>query len=152
MQVKSLYCFVVVMSSVLGGMPHAQAFTITRCNDQTVEEAWNDATAVFSGTVTRVRRLSDISHIFVDVRDVWKGPAKKEMKLRTARSDFYGILRFSVGEGYPFEEDEEYLIYTYHIKAGPQRVSSCSRTKPLRQAATDLARLGAPFISYRGDE
>jgi hypothetical protein len=106
------------------------------------ERALADAAAVFSGEVldveeeppTRmfgIRLLS--SRVTLRVSEVWKGPQRETLEVTTPRH--------GASCGYPFKEDQEYLVYVYG-KEEPFKVNLCSETKPLSEARADLEALG----------
>ena len=92
---------------------------------------------VFAGTVVSLDRSlvksSSLDPVIVefDIKTVWKGqPAHRMMEFTTPES--------SASCGYSFVEGVEYLVYSRN----GLEVSLCSRTRPLSQAAGDLAELG----------
>lgn len=102
------------------------------CLQVSVDEAINDSSYVFSGTVTEIEQLSSGDYeATVDVTEVWKGPDHSEVTVRTPQS--------SAACGYPFQEDTSYLIYT---DIEERFVSLCSRTAELANAEADLEALG----------
>lgn len=90
--------------------------------------------AVFSGKVVDVEKGSS-SSLLVTLRvfEVWNGPQRETLEVRTA-SD--GVIC-----GYPFEEGQEYLVYAYG-KEEPFKVDLCSYTKQLSKADAELTYLG----------
>jgi hypothetical protein len=75
------------------------------------------------------------------VSDVWKGPERETLEVSTSSQE--------TACGVPFEEGREYLVYAY----GGQGLETdlCSQTKPLSEAGTDLAVLGAGKKPTGGD-
>lgn len=70
---------------------------------------------------------------------MWKGPQRETLEVYTPS---YGAAC-----GYPFTEEQEYLVYAYWRNQGtPPRpglkVDLCSSTIPLSNAGEDLALLG----------
>lgn len=103
-------------------------------------EAFANAEAVFAGKVIHwsvpnsTGSSADPIHVTFNVSTVWKGPASRILAVQTASS--------GASCGYGFVLPEEYLVYAYG--AGDDlEVSLCSRTRPLADAAEDLAELGA---------
>lgn len=122
------------------------------CVFPSFEEQMKIATRVFTGKVIDVTQQEDgISKINLKTTKTWKGNPKETISVYTS-SD-------TAACGYPFEPDEEYLVYA----TGDQRlnVSLCSRTKRLTDASEDLQYLKSntshkagrrdPFSEMRGD-
>jgi hypothetical protein len=102
--------------------------------------ALDKAAAVFAGQVRRVDLTAgtlissnDPVTVGFDVRQVWKGPVAATLAAQTARSD--------ASCGYSFMAGQAYLIYASGSESNLQ-VTLCSRTRPLGNAAEDLAVLG----------
>ena len=72
----------------------------------------------------------DPTTVRFEVDSVWKGPVDETISLETARS--------GASCGYTFTEGLEYLVYS----RDGETVNLCSRTKPLFDAAEDMAALG----------
>jgi len=104
-------------------------------------EALADADAVFLGKVARIatapaeaNRLARVRVTFV-VREAWKGVGAVYTDVYTARD--------GASCGYGFRKEETYLVYAYAGDGGRTlQTSLCTRTRPLDQAAEDLAVLG----------
>ena len=105
------------------------------------------STAVFMGQVVSVRTFQrhervwagdDATIIEFNVKSVWKGPVYHTVYLETVRS--------SISCGYPFVEGVEYVVYS----EDGSHVSLCSRTRPLSDAAQDLAELGEGIVPDEG--
>lgn len=95
----------------------------------------NQSDAVFSGTVTDIRSTGQYSvAVRFDVTEVWAGPVTPTITVSTADN--------SAACGYPFEEDEQYLVYATGSAGTQYGVSLCSRTTQLSRAEADLAALG----------
>lgn len=113
-----------------------------KCKLQTVEEAKQDAVAIFEGRVTSIvdepkteNNMFPGKTVTVALVRTWRGLENQEaVSVRTGES---GAMC-----GYGFEVGTSYLVYA----AGePDKllVTSCSRTRPLGEASEDLASLGA---------
>lgn len=107
-----------------------------------VQEALQRSAAVFSGKVIRIedkrgviRSSAEPVAVTFAVANVWKGELRKEMTIRTALSE--------ASCGYGFEQNQEYIVYAAPDANGNLQTNLCSRTKPIRVAADDLAGLGA---------
>jgi MYXO-CTERM domain-containing protein len=110
----------------------------------TPSEGLSSSHAVFSGEVTQVERNKATRfgglEITFRVERVWKGDAKKEIKVHTAGS--------SAACGYTFVKGSKYLVYAVSDDADPMRVSLCSRTTVLDNAKQDLSFLGKPSHQF----
>ena len=99
------------------------------------EEAFNKADIVFAGRVLEIKNADGEAYpAALDVR-LWierpfKGFFIETIRVRTARD--------GASCGFPFEEDERYLIYAHSDDEGTLHVSLCSRTAHLRDARADL--------------
>lgn len=119
------------------------------CDIYPVKKELQESTSVFIGKATVVRSLfpklkfyggkPSIHSVAVvieqettfQVYEVWKGTPQKYIIVKT-------------GEICPpkFEENKEYLVYTYTSEKGEEYVSGCSRTRYLINAGDDLKELG----------
>ena len=109
-----------------------------------VQEALQDAAAVFSGRVVAVNvdGMAGGFKVTVAVSTVWKGPQYQQITLSTNGG--------SASCGYEFTVGREYLIFAHDDGVEQFATSSCSNTKMLTAAAEDLAALGpgaAPTIA-----
>lgn len=107
--------------------------------------ALGEATAVFSGTVVAKqdaskpradRRIGGMEYVkyTIAVLEVWKGELADTVAVRTPRGS--GMCE------YPFEIGTQYLIYAdTRADTGCLRTNLCTRTKPLKHADEDIARL-----------
>jgi hypothetical protein len=102
------------------------------------------SSAVFSGKVSSkhvplfvLQPSIDPVQVTFNVSRVWKGPAFQTLVVHT------GVDGGSCGYG--FQDDQEYLVYAFG-EEGHLRVSLCSLTKPLANAAEDLSALGEGMI------
>ena len=104
-----------------------------------VEEALEKRDAVFSGTVLKIERPRRITSsatlitVTLKVDQVWKGDVEEVVTVKTAVS--------TASCGYPFVENESYLIYASH-DGNDFRTGLCDRTALLNQARSDLEQLG----------
>ena len=46
-------------------------------------------------------------------------------------------LPYDMGQGYPFQLEEQYLVFTY-LQEGRDHTNLCTRTKPLSEASADI--------------
>ena len=102
------------------------------------ESVWT-SDAVFSGEVLSVERMSNAGQeLFSSVRVRFK-------VLESWRGDVSNVVEIKTGMGggdcgYSFRERQNYLVYA-HARGGGLITSICSRTRPLSQAAEDVAYL-----------
>jgi hypothetical protein len=110
----------------------------------TPSEGLSSSHAVFSGEVIDIERNETTRfgglEVTLQVKRVWKGEPKEEIKVRTAGS--------SAACGYTFVKGKTYLVYAVSDDADPMRVSLCSRTAPIEDAKEDLDFLGKPSHRY----
>ncbi len=125
------------------------------CNAMpTPEIALRSASAVFSGTVTALYDDPDTTDYVIsvafDAHTLWKN--RYPFFEGTVNTPGVAVPT-SAACGYPFAVGETYLIYAFESyefggnSSVPFVTSLCSRTKPLAQAAEDLAFLGAGTTS-----
>ncbi len=134
----------------IGLLSLAGAVSACSCSEPApVAEAMRSASVVFSG---RVQGLTLIPRLPEDPRDsyavedmvvtfavsgVWKGPVLQEIDVVTA---FTCCIC-----GFPFELGDSYLVYAT-FEDDLYRVSLCSRTKRLDDAASECLELGSPIV------
>ncbi|MCC2671936.1 MAG: hypothetical protein K0Q72_4407 [Armatimonadetes bacterium] len=103
------------------------------------KEALQKAAAVFVGKVVEIEtdEKARTRKVTLAVSRRWKGKPEKRATVRTAMD--------SATCGYGFQQDKEYLVYTYSQEQKPEQWTNiCTRTKPLSAAKEDLNELGAP--------
>jgi hypothetical protein len=113
-----------------------------KCRLQTVEEAKQDAVAIFEGRVTAVvdepkteANMFPGKSVTIALVRSWRGFENQEaVTLRTNES--------SASCGYMFEVGKTYLVYGVGELDKPL-VTNCGRTRLLSEANEDLAALGA---------
>ena len=98
--------------------------------------------AVFSGRVIENQDVSatqqtDSIFFIFDVDKIWKGDKKDTVTVKTAES--------SAACGFPFEENQEYIVYANQYDGDYLEVSLCSRTGLLADATEDLQELDSGF-------
>lgn len=126
-------------ASLFVALPPAHA---CKCVVPTLEDAREDASALFEGRVLSIDDIAGASpatngekKITLAVVRTWKGLENEEkVEVYTNGS--------SAACGYPFALDVSYLLYT-RTHEGRITVSNCSRTRPIAEAGQDLAVLGA---------
>ena len=117
-----------------------------KCAVPTVEAGRADATALFEGRVLRVAEetpegMMPYHRVTLAVVRSWKGLEREEQVEAITNTQ-------SAACGYPFTKDTSYLVYAKESE-GKLHVSLCSRTKPMADAAEDLAVLGAGATPVR---
>jgi hypothetical protein len=113
--------------------PSGDTIPATR-SDLAKEWLNGDRLVIFSGRVTRIRRVGlDLEVTFVAAR-IWKGAAGQAVIVRTSQSGGGSC-------GFSFERHETYLIYASMVEGGLY-TSVCTPTIKLRDAAEDLRVLG----------
>ncbi|MFC0186895.1 hypothetical protein ACFFJY_01285 [Fictibacillus aquaticus] len=104
------------------------------------KKALGNATAVFSGVVTDIKRTGGLWESSVAVKivtiNVWKGQKNNSFIIYTAEQ--------SASCGYEFKKGEEYIVYAYE-NDGKLSTNYCSRTALLKDAKEDLQALGEGF-------
>ena len=99
--------------------------------------------AVFAGKVTKIDEPLSLTGstepmtVTFRVSEAWKGAERETLEVQTAV--------FDASCGYPFEEDEGYLVFAAEGADGGDgelEVALCGSTKPLSEAKTALAALG----------
>lgn len=113
---------------------------------ETPAEAFESATAVFSGTVTAIEGPSgcvistaDPARVTFQIYEVWKGPEQSVIDITTAL--------MSPSCGYEFAVGQSYLVYAYGEEDNLQ-VSLCSRTNTLSSAGEDIQALGESRTAF----
>lgn len=104
-------------------------------------EARDQATAVFTGTVTAIEPDASGNYNLVtfQIDRVWKGTKCREVTVSTGLSD--------LNCGYAFQAGQTYLVYAYadnSARGTKLNTNMCSRTRPVAEAGEDLAALGTP--------
>jgi hypothetical protein len=112
-----------------------------KCMPQTVEQAREQAEAIFEGQVTEIADVpmkgdANMTEKRVSLRlvRVWKQLDSTETVDVTTSSS-------SASCGFAFEKGQSYLVYAGRGEQG-YTVSACSRTRPMGDASEDLAGLG----------
>jgi MYXO-CTERM domain-containing protein len=120
--------------------PAGRALACT-CVQQTPEEAYARASAVFEGRVVGVvpPAAGDVGgggrvRVTFRVTQAWKGVEHEQVTVWTTAS--------SATCGYGFEEGRVYLVYASG-DAAQSSTGLCSGTKPIGEAADEIAALGA---------
>ena len=87
--------------------------------DQTANEDFQKATAVFTGRVLSVQRKDNFVTVKIAVQKYWKGKVSNEIKITTAKD--------SAACGFNFEVGKDYLVYATETN-GKLSTNICSRT------------------------
>jgi hypothetical protein len=99
------------------------------------QEALQQASAVFTGTVVAVDTSGVTSTVRLQVDRSWKGAKCGEVTVTTPAD--------SAACGFDFQVGQNYLVYA-DKQQGKFSVSLCSRTSLTSQAGEDLTALGPP--------
>lgn len=133
------FCLALVLVVVLLGMRIAPAAACTCAVNPSPGEEFDLSAAVFTGRVVQIDLLRGTGvrtpvRVTLETETVWKGPVRNNMVVFTAIDS--GACGFAFNVGWT------YLVYA----RGPEsalEVSSCTRTRVVSQAGTDLIDLGA---------
>jgi hypothetical protein len=130
----------VVIALLCASMSLSNKALACKCMIAEPPAAREDASAVFEGRVVSITEHKgegalDRHQVKLSVVRTWKGLEQREqVDVFTNGS--------SAACGYTFAKDATYLVYANEHE-GELSVSGCSRTRPLADAADDLAFLGA---------
>ncbi len=95
-----------------------------------VEESYAASSSIFVGKVMNVRERARNVKVSFKVYKVFKGKLDDVSVVLTS-------LPNDMGQGYPFQVEEQYLVFTY-LQDGRDHTNLCTRTKLLSQAAADI--------------
>lgn len=95
-----------------------------------IEEAYAGASSVFVGRVMMVRERTRNVKVSFKVYKVFKGALDDVSVVLIS-------LPNDMGQGYPFQLEEQYLVFTY-LQEGRDHTNLCTRTKPLSEASVDI--------------
>ncbi len=126
--------------SLLANVPSAFA---CKCAQRAVAESVTEASAVFEGRVTQIEKILEEGateaqkiRVTLALVRVWKSLESTESVTVTTNSE-------PAACGFHFEQGHSYLVYASgEGESEGLRVNSCSRTRPMADAAEDLAALG----------
>ena len=91
---------------------------------------------VFSGQVLDIKvKEGNYLEVILSVKESWKNAKVSQISIFTVKSTPYSC-------GYDFVKGETYLVFARKADEGELRVTICSRTKLLSEAALDLRVLG----------
>lgn len=134
--------FFVVAVLALGLLDPSYASACS-CIPQNVKQAFLASGSIFAGRVVKIEPNEDSERggytVTFEVSEAWKGVRDPILKVNTAGN--------SAICGYAFKNGQDYLVYATKEPGYDLRVSLCSRTQPLDQAAEDLKELGEPAVS-----
>ncbi|MFD1737931.1 hypothetical protein ACFSCX_15445 [Bacillus salitolerans] len=139
-----LYKILLIGGFVLSTILFVQPITSYACScvqPPPVTKEVERSSAVFSGkmierkdSIKEHTSSGDPVEITFEIYKTWKGITETKVTFYTARS--------SASCGYPFEANQEYLVYATEDNQGKLSVNLCSLTKELSLASDDLAILG----------
>lgn len=119
--------FLFLFLGLFAGNPAGQA---SECQPISVEEAYARANNVFIGKVMHIRVRPVGVKVSFKIYKVLKGALDDVATVRTSFADDMGL-------GFPFEEEEQYLVFTY-LQDGRDHANVCTGTKRLSEASQDL--------------
>ena len=99
------------------------------------KQSLDNASAVFSGKVTKTEKTDFQLKATIQVENVWKGDVTETTVVTTCSN--------GACCGFGFAEGESYLIYAFKPANADFSANMCSRTKRLADAGDDLKELGA---------
>jgi hypothetical protein len=119
----------------------AVSFACTCAGPKPVAQSLEEANAVFSGKVLKIRRvkpgeqaeLGDVEVVFA-VNRSWKGANQRTISVYTSSQ--------SAACGYGFQKGRTYLVYAHGNSQQRLATSICTRTKRFKDAREDLKELG----------
>lgn len=143
---KALHSLVIALVLGTASLLVSAPALACKCAVPTVEAARADASALFEGRVLSVVEESPegampYHRVTLAVVRAWKGLEREEQVEAITNTQ-------SAACGYPFTKDTSYLVYARESE-GKLHVSLCSRTKPMADAAEDLAVLGSGATPVR---
>ena len=112
----------------------------------TFSRAVIESDAVFSGTVSHIEVIDGefLKQVTLVLHDCWKGELADTLLVATELSE--------AACGYPFELDEDYLVYAMDsAHADGLWTHLCWRTHELRYSDSDIEALGSPNCSVAVD-
>ncbi len=124
---KHFACFIAIVGLVmLFGQVSFACTCIAQTEDQTlrekVESAKDSATAVFTGKVLEITKISDTqNYVRFQVDLNWKGVNESEVSLLTGSQG-------GADCGYVFETGRDYLVYAFEFENGELGTNICQRT------------------------
>jgi hypothetical protein len=161
-----LVLFLYVVSLALGAtLPIRPAYACSCASPPSVEQAVEQATAVFTGEVIAIEQNATIpprkkvvftrsfpfvtveeqwgvfagpSRITFDVFQVWKGPANHRVTIE-------GFEQDGAGCGYSFTAAQTYVVYARR-NAEMLENTLCGRTKLVQEAQADMMALGRGIV------
>ena len=140
---KTIILSILVGITILTFSQNAYGCLCISREGESVDDAWQEAAAVFTGQVTFIEEVYTVAFkdqdtvtlrkeliVKFEVEAVWKGSPNTEFIVRT----------YKEGCGYPFKLGEKYLVYGYGKKI--LETGGCTRTREFPRASRDLQKLG----------
>lgn len=138
MRFNSFLCAFVVLATCVGFTEKAYACS---CLVGTREKEFEGAAAVFEGQVTLVVTRPEVSgssakitEATLKVVQAWKGVKTQKTTLLTPAS--------ASECGFPFEVGKSYLIYAKALEGSNLGVTTCSRSREISDAQSDIRAMG----------
>ena len=141
MKIKLLIVFLLIFPFVVN-FSTTSSYACSCIQPGTAEEGMDRSDFVFSGKVIEIQdsnanlfsqSSADLLEVHFEVSSTWKGVNETEVLVYTERE--------SASCGFNFTIEVEYLVYG-NEHDGKNRVSLCSKTSVLSDAAADLNALG----------
>lgn len=134
--VKNTIFLIAMLTVVLAGSRYAEACcgcdpeNASQTIIQRVNQAKNEASAVFTGKVVKIQDGDDSGPrlVTLQVETSWKGPLAKNVEIVTGREDSCG---------FDFKEGVVYLVYAYRLFPGNLVTTHCTRTRLLSNVEKD---------------
>jgi len=114
------------------------SYSYCKCSREEIpaEQKFRSAYAVFTGEVTKIRRMikSDDKLIHFSVIDSWKGAKREKFIIKTGVNDILSIMRKRITCDVPFEVGEKYLVFSYmkNSRSKFSYTSNCGNVIPFK--------------------
>ncbi|MCC6873948.1 MAG: hypothetical protein IT378_06500 [Sandaracinaceae bacterium] len=126
-----------LLCTVLLGWAPAPAVACT-CADRTVEQTFAAADAVFEGRVISVEASASGLRATLAVVQTWKGADHERVRVLTPAGEALC--------GVSFAPQTSWLVYANELPGGELETGICLRTRPIEEAAIDVAVFGAGVV------
>ncbi|MBZ0119375.1 MAG: hypothetical protein K8H88_20470, partial [Sandaracinaceae bacterium] len=126
-----------LLYTVLLGWAPAPAAACT-CADRTVEQTFAAADAVFEGRVISVEASASGLRATLAVVQTWKGADHERVVVLTPAGEALC--------GVSFAPQTSWLVYANELPGGELETGICLRTRPIEEAANDVAVFGAGVV------
>ncbi len=130
----------------------AYALTVCKCTEkQSVEEEFQRAFAVFTGTVEDIKigiGANKRTKVTFKVHRSWKGATHETISVYAAGSGLYSRGKELLLCNYQFTEGQTYLVFSHrkHNRNGLSFVSECGNTTNYKYATNIINELGVAML------